>query len=176
MTRPEDIAAAFAQTIERFGRCDVVFNNAGFGILGEIESTVPDDQARAMFEVNFWGAANVSREAVRVFREANLPNSGGRLLNMSSGAGFTGNAALGYYSARYDWSEWHLFECSWDHLTFSLHKVNMVRLLALLISIPDSSDTWTYQKALEGFTDSLSKEVDPAWNIKVFPKWLMFND
>jgi NAD(P)-dependent dehydrogenase (short-subunit alcohol dehydrogenase family) len=90
---------AFSKGIEKFGRIDIVFNNAGFGILAEIEST-PENEARRLFDVNFWGAANVSREAVRVFREVNPPGIGGWLLNMSSGAGFLGLPASGYYAAR----------------------------------------------------------------------------
>lgn len=93
------IRRAFAEAIAKFGRCDVVFNNAGCTLLSEIEGT-PEHAARAMFDVNFWGAANVSREAVRVFREVNPPKEGGMLLNVSSGAGVVPNAGIGYYSAR----------------------------------------------------------------------------
>lgn len=101
VTRPADIRAAFAQIIERFRRCDVVFNNAGFGVVSEAESTAQDELAREMFEVNFWGAANVSREAVRIFRDVNPKGEGGRLITVSSAAGFTAYPAFGYYSARY---------------------------------------------------------------------------
>ncbi|KAF9010832.1 NAD-P-binding protein [Cyathus striatus] len=122
VTKASEITDSFKQAIDHFGRCDVVFNNAGYGMLGEIEST-PEDTARKLFDTNFWGAANVSREAVRVFRECNSGMPGGRLLNMSSGAGFVGIPGVGYYSA-------------------SKH-------------------------ALEGFTKSLHKEVDPTWNIRI---------
>ena len=98
VTSPADIKAAFAKAIETFGRVDAVYNNAGYGSLGEIEGT-PDDVARGVFEVNFWGSTNVAREAIRVFRDVNKP-SGGRLLQASSMAGFTGMAGIGYYSAR----------------------------------------------------------------------------
>jgi len=97
VTSLADIKAAFAKAIETFGRVDVVYNNAGYGSLGEIEGT-PDDVARGVFEVNFWGSTNVAREAIRVFREVNKP-SGGRLIQASSMAGFTGMAGIGYYSA-----------------------------------------------------------------------------
>ena len=50
VTKPDEIESAFAQAKEAFGRVDVVFNNAGWGVIGEIEGT-PDDQAHAMFEV-----------------------------------------------------------------------------------------------------------------------------
>jgi NAD(P)-dependent dehydrogenase (short-subunit alcohol dehydrogenase family) len=78
----------------------VVFNNAGCAIVGEIEAT-PDDAARALFEVNFWGAVAVSKESVRVFRDVNPPGAGGRLLNVTSAAGFGGVPIVGIYSARY---------------------------------------------------------------------------
>ncbi len=51
VTIPEEIFNAFQRTRETFGRLDVVFNNAGYAVLGEVEGT-PDDAARAMFEVN----------------------------------------------------------------------------------------------------------------------------
>lgn len=97
VTKPQEIRDAFAQAKEAYGRVDVVFNNAGYSVLAEAEGT-PDDAARAMFEVNFWGAANVSREAVAFFREANKP-SGGRLLNVSSIIGLAPGAGMGYYAA-----------------------------------------------------------------------------
>lgn len=56
---------------------------------------------RGIFEVDFWGAVKVSQEAVRVFREVNPVSVGGRLIVMSSGAGFSGVPAAGYYSATY---------------------------------------------------------------------------
>jgi len=95
-----DIQNAFAQGISQFGTIDIVFNNAGFAILGEAEST-PNDVAGRMFDVNFWGAANVSREAVRVFREINGSNKGGWLFNVSSAAGVLGFSACSDYCARY---------------------------------------------------------------------------
>ena len=88
----------FAQAIEKFGRIDIVYNNAGYAALGEIEGTT-DDVARAMFEVNFWGSTNVAREAVRIFRDVNTPQ-GGRLIQASSGNGIQGRPAVGYYGAR----------------------------------------------------------------------------
>ncbi|KAK7043903.1 hypothetical protein VNI00_008069 [Paramarasmius palmivorus] len=97
VTKPEEIKAAFAEAIAKFGRVDVVYSNAGYGSCGEIEGT-PDDIARGVFEVNFWGAANIAREAVRVFRDVNKP-AGGRFLQASSMAGANAMPGIGYYSA-----------------------------------------------------------------------------
>jgi len=97
VTNEEDIAAAFKYAEEKLGRIDIVFNNAGHCLVAEIEGT-PHEVARKMFDVNFWGAMNVSKETVRFFREVNKPQ-GGRLWNVSSVAGILPIAVLGYYSA-----------------------------------------------------------------------------
>ncbi|TCD71474.1 hypothetical protein EIP91_008854 [Steccherinum ochraceum] len=95
---PEAIRAAFAQAHDAFGRVDVVFNNAGYGILGEVEGT-PEENARKMFDTNFWGAVNVSREAVRVFRDVNPKGVGGRLVVTSSMSALNPMPVCGFYSA-----------------------------------------------------------------------------
>lgn len=62
VTSVNQIEDVFTKTREKFGRLDVVINNAGYGVNGEMEST-PDDVARQQMEVCFWGAVNVMREA-----------------------------------------------------------------------------------------------------------------
>jgi NAD(P)-dependent dehydrogenase (short-subunit alcohol dehydrogenase family) len=60
-----DAAAASASITaarERFGRIDVVVNNAGYANVAPIE-TGDDDDFRAQFETNFWGVYNVSKAA-----------------------------------------------------------------------------------------------------------------
>ncbi|KAI9568305.1 hypothetical protein HD554DRAFT_2261926 [Boletus coccyginus] len=98
VTCPSDIAAAFTRTKEVFGRLDVVFNNAGRVMTGEVEST-PDADARALFEVNFWGMVGVSRAAVKFFREVNPPGKGGVLLQNSSIMSISGRPGIAFYSA-----------------------------------------------------------------------------
>lgn len=98
VTSTKDIAPAFDKAVAKFGRIDVVYINAGYAVLGEAE-VVPEDVARSVFEVNFWGATNVSRESVRTFREVNKPQ-GGVLLQASSVAGAFGLPGLTFYSAR----------------------------------------------------------------------------
>jgi NAD(P)-dependent dehydrogenase (short-subunit alcohol dehydrogenase family) len=98
VTKQEDIDEAFARTRSAFGRLDVVFNNAGYGLVTEIEG-MPADKARELFETNFWGATNVSRAAVKFFREVNEPGKGGILLQVSSSAGFHVLPGFSYYAA-----------------------------------------------------------------------------
>ncbi|KAI9065957.1 NAD-P-binding protein [Trametes sanguinea] len=98
VTKEEDVANAFARAKEVFGRLDVVFNNAGYGEVGEFES-IDEETARGVLETNFWGAVRVTRHALRFFREDNPAGLGGRLLQMSSMYGLTGPPLHPFYSA-----------------------------------------------------------------------------
>jgi NAD(P)-dependent dehydrogenase (short-subunit alcohol dehydrogenase family) len=61
VTKVAEIKTVFDAARTHFGRLDVVVNNAGYGILAEIEAT-PDEDARQNFEVQFWGPVNITRE------------------------------------------------------------------------------------------------------------------
>jgi NAD(P)-dependent dehydrogenase (short-subunit alcohol dehydrogenase family) len=95
--KDEDVKAAFVTASEHFKRIDVVYSNSGYGLLGEFEFT-PEEKARAMFDVNVWGAGKVSREAIRVFRDVNKP-MGGQLITASSSATLFGAPGLAWYTA-----------------------------------------------------------------------------
>lgn len=98
VTDQAQVDAAFAQAVARFGRVDVVVNNAGYGLQGEFES-LTDDQIRAQLDVNLWGVMRVTRAALRVFREVNPQPIGGRLLQISSIGGFRAGPSLSIYHA-----------------------------------------------------------------------------
>lgn len=95
---PHEIPGTFAAIKEKFGRLDVVFNNAGYVVGGPVE-LVDEADARAMFETNFWGNASVTREAVRFMRDVNPSGVGGRILQNSSLSGVVGTVWAGHYSA-----------------------------------------------------------------------------
>ncbi|KAG9220046.1 hypothetical protein CCMSSC00406_0007906 [Pleurotus cornucopiae] len=99
VTIPEDILSAFRGAYDKFGRCDVVFNNAGCALVAEWENADQDELAKNVFDVNFWGAARVSREAVRVFRDLNPAGEGGLLLTSGSLTGQLDSPGAAIYSA-----------------------------------------------------------------------------
>lgn len=61
---PVRIIEVFKEVKEHFGRLGIVVNNTGYGIASEIETT-PEDEARKLFEVNFWGLVNISKQVGR---------------------------------------------------------------------------------------------------------------
>ncbi|MFE0759674.1 SDR family oxidoreductase [Streptomyces smyrnaeus] len=80
--------------ITRFGRLDVVVNNAGYALACPFEE-LDDVELRAQFEVNFFAAANVLRAALPHLRAAKA----GRVLQISSLAGQTGALGMSAYTA-----------------------------------------------------------------------------
>ncbi|KAH9830850.1 uncharacterized protein C8Q71DRAFT_784821 [Rhodofomes roseus] len=95
VTKSDEVKQAFSAAHAHFGRIDVVFNNAGSIVLGSVEGT-PDVMARNLFELNLWGAVNVTSTAVHYFREFNKP-AGGHLIQNSSLCGISGFPRTGFY-------------------------------------------------------------------------------
>jgi NAD(P)-dependent dehydrogenase (short-subunit alcohol dehydrogenase family) len=94
VTDQSSVAAAVAAGLTRFGRIDVLLNNAGHGLLGAIEE-VSDTAARAVFDVNVFGLLNVTREVLPTMRAQRW----GTVLNLSSVAGQAASPGWGVYAA-----------------------------------------------------------------------------
>ncbi len=87
VTDADQAGAALARGVERFGRLDVIVNNAGYANVSPIEHT-PDEDFRAQFETNFWGVYNVSKAAIPLLRG----QGGGLVMQFSSVGGRVGGS------------------------------------------------------------------------------------
>ncbi|RWA12183.1 hypothetical protein EKO27_g2939 [Xylaria grammica] len=126
VTSDNAIDAAVDSALAKFGRIDVMVNNAGYGLMGDTESALePEGQAKArkQVETNLWGTTRLTIHAVRIFRDVNpkTGQQGGVVLNVTSLGGFAGYPGTAFYHAA--------------------------------------------KFGVEGFTESISKEVRPEWNI-----------
>ncbi|KAF9485695.1 NAD(P)-binding protein [Pholiota conissans] len=92
------IDSAFKEMIDHFGRIDVVVNNAGYGLFGEIEG-IPEKAARAQFDVQFWGPVYISKLTAKTVREVNKKSQGATIFNVSTAGGYSANPGLAFYSA-----------------------------------------------------------------------------
>jgi len=90
----ESVAAAIDEIVRVEGRIDVVVNNAGFGIAGAVEDT-SIEEAKALFETNFFGMLRVCRAVLPVMRKSQR----GTIVNISSLGGRIGLPYQGLYSA-----------------------------------------------------------------------------
>ena len=123
VTSKSSVDAAIAAAVAKFGRLDIVVNNAGYTLAGDTENAT-EEQERQVFETLFWGVVRISKHAMRVMRDDNpkTGQQGGVVLNITSLGGFIGFPGTAFYHAG--------------------------------------------KFAVEGFTESVAKEMRPDWNSK----------
>ena len=94
VTVASEVKEVSREAEKRFGRVDVLVNNAGYGYLSAIEEG-EDDAVRKLMETNFFGLVEMTKAVLPGMRKRHT----GRIVNVSSIGGLVSFAATGYYHA-----------------------------------------------------------------------------
>ncbi|OJH42007.1 oxidoreductase [Cystobacter ferrugineus] len=94
VTQEEQARAAVDAAIQRFGRIDVLLNNAGYGLLGAVEEATAREVER-VFSTNVFGLLNVTRAVLPHMRS----QRSGHVINISSLGGYEAYPGWGVYGA-----------------------------------------------------------------------------
>ncbi|HTI92271.1 MAG TPA: SDR family oxidoreductase [Puia sp.] len=94
LTKDDSVKEAVRKTMERFGRLDVVVNNAGYSLFGSMEE-VSEAEFRQSLDVNVVGPVNVIRAVMPCLRK----QGSGHVINISSLAGYRGYGNAASYCA-----------------------------------------------------------------------------
>jgi len=107
VTNASQVQNAISKANEYFGRLDIVFNNAGYSLVGTIEES-STDEVKAMYETNIIGPIHVIQAALPILRA----QGHGHILGTSSAVGIYSNPLIGYYC-----SSKFAFEAIYDSLS-----------------------------------------------------------
>lgn len=94
VTDPKSVEQAITETMQKFGRIDVLINNAGYGPRGMVEE-IPVDNVQAVYDVNVFGVLRMIHSVAPIMRR----QGNGRIINISSIAGRVVTPINGVYSS-----------------------------------------------------------------------------
>ncbi len=94
ITKETEIDKAVNFVLGKFGKIDVLVNNAGFGFAGAIEET-STEETRKIFEANFFGTLKLTQSFLPMLRK----QKGGHIIQISSHGGFKAFPGFGIYNA-----------------------------------------------------------------------------
>jgi short-subunit dehydrogenase len=95
LSKLEDIQSLITQCLNKFGRIDVLVNNAGFGRLDWLENLDPTKDIESQFDVNVLGVVQTTRQALPVM----IKQRSGHIINMCSMAGLVATPTYTIYAA-----------------------------------------------------------------------------
>ena len=157
LTKPGDAEAATAAAIERFGRIDVLVNNAANFYAGYFEET-SDAQVRAQLETNLFGPMNVTRAVLPVMRE----QRSGHIITISSQAGIVGGEFIAAYAtskfAVEGWMESLRYDLEPYGIRTTIVEPGFFRTELL---VEDASTIWA-ELSIDDYADRTAATI-PGW-------------
>ena len=156
----EDVRTIARRTIETFGGFDTWINNAGLSIYGPIEE-VPVEDARRLFDVNYWGVVHGTLTAV-----SHLKDHGGAVINLGSVTSDRAIPLQGHYSASK-----HAVKAFTDALRMELEKEEAPVSLTLIK--PGAIDT-PFPEHARNYMEAEPKHPAPVYDPSVVAEAILF--
>lgn len=157
LTEPGDAEAAAKAAVDRFGRIDVLVNNAANFYAGFFEET-SDAQVRAQLETNLFGPMNVTRAILPVMRK----QRSGHVITISSQAGIVGGEFIAAYAtskfAIEGWMESLRFDLEPYGIRTTIVEPGFFRTELL---VEDASTIWA-ELSIEDYADRTAATI-PGW-------------
>lgn len=162
VTNYQQVKQAVEDTIARFGRIDVLVNNAGFGITGAMEAFT-DEEVRSQLETNLYAPIEITRVVLPYMRK----QRNGRILQVSSIGGRVASIGLTMYqSAKFGLSGFS--EALAKEVAHLDIKVTAVEPGGF--STDWAGDSMTYAKHVEGYEPTVDNRVDFFKSGKFVPR------
>jgi len=153
VTQPNEVKSAVNAAYEHFGRLDIVFNNAGYSLVGTIEEASADD-IRTLYETNVLGPVSVIQAALPLLRKQGK----GHILGTSSGLGLVAYPVIGYYCS----SKW-TFEAIHESLAAEVKQfgidVTIIEPGAYATEF-GSQDSLKFSKGIDCYNDLKGRFVE----------------
>jgi NAD(P)-dependent dehydrogenase (short-subunit alcohol dehydrogenase family) len=157
LTKPGDAEAAATAAIERFGRIDVLVNNAANFYAGYFEET-SDAQVRAQLETNLFGPMNVARAVLPGMRK----QRSGHIITISSQAGIVGGEFIAAYAtskfALEGWMESLRYDLEPYGIRTTIVEPGFFRTELL---VEDASTIWA-ELSIDDYADRTAATI-PGW-------------
>ena len=156
----EDVRLIARRAVEAFGGFDTWINNAGLSIYGPIEE-VPVEDARRLFDVNYWGVVHGSLTAI-----AHLKTHGGAVINLGSVTSDMAIPLQGHYSASK-----HAVKAFTDALRMELEKETAP--ISLTLIKPGAIDT-PFPEHARNFMEAEPKHPAPVYDPSIVAEAILF--
>ncbi|KRD20152.1 SDR family oxidoreductase [Streptomyces sp. Root264] len=137
VTSLEDPEAAAQAAVDRFGRIDVLINNAGYLVAGYFEEISPA-QMRQQFETNLFGPMNVTRAVLPILRKQRA----GHIITITSTAGLVGMEFTSAYAASKFAEEGWMESLRYDVKPYGIHTTAVEPGYFRTEFLVDGSPTW----------------------------------